>query len=136
MMSRSDLADAFAAWVLAPRRDDMVPVPVHQDPDGVYVDALPAATVAYELSDFSRPLPDEVSVALRLPATATYAHATRLLWCLREDEELHTPTYDVTIQTLQAMPPEEFRRYYHVVDEAVDADTTTLPTWPGPTPAA
>lgn len=136
MLTRSDLADAFAAWILAPRRDDMISVPAHQDVDGVYVDALPAATVAYELSDFSRPLPDEVGVALRLPPTATFAHATRLLWCLREDESLHTPTYDATIQTLQSMSPEQFRRYYHVVDEAVDADTTTLPTWPGTTPAA
>lgn len=135
MMTRSDLADAFAAWVIAPRRDEMIPVPAHRDADGVHVDALPAATVAYELSDFSRPLPDEVGVALRLPPTATFAHATRLLWCLREDESLYTPTYDATIQTLQSMAADEFRRYYDVVDEAVDADTTTLPTWPG-APAA
>lgn len=139
MLSRSDLASAFADWILAPHRDDMVPVPAHRDADGVHVDALPAATVAYELSDHSQPLPDEVGVAMRLPASATYAHVARLLWCMRDDETLGVHSYDQAIRTLQSLSPEDFRRYYHVVDEAVDAVTTTLPVWPGneePTPAA
>jgi hypothetical protein len=131
MIDRSALAEAFAAWIVAPRHDDVVPVPPFEDETGATVDALPAATVAYELSDFSRPVPDEVGVALRLPASATYAHAARLLWCLREDESLHTPTYEATLRTLQALSPEQFRTYYKVVDEAVDAVTTTLPVWPG-----
>ena len=134
MLSRTDLADAFAAWVLAPRRDDMVPVPAHRDADGVHVDALPAATVAYELSDHSEPLPEPVGVALRLPASATFAHAARLLWCMRDDVTLPAHSYDAAIHALQSLPPEDFRRYYEVVDEAVDAVTTTLPVWPGPDP--
>ena len=132
MLARHDLAQAFAAWVLAPRHDDLVPVPAHRDPDDVHVDALPAATVAYELSDHSEPLPDAVGVELRLPASATYAHAARLLWCVRDDETLRCHSYEQAIRILQSLPPEDFSRYYHVVDEAVDAVTTTLPTWPGP----
>ena len=131
MLDRATLADAFARWVLQPTHDDVVTVPAFQDDTGAWVDALPAATITYELADFSRPLPDEVGAALRLPVSATYAHAARLLWCLREDESLHTPTYEATLRTLQALTPEEFRQYYRVVDEAVDAVTTTLPTWPG-----
>lgn len=135
MLARTDLADAFADWVLAPRRDDMVPVPAHRDVDGVHVDALPAATVAYELSDHSEPLPEPVAVALRLPVSATFAHAARLLWCLREDESLPCSSYDAAVHILQSLPPEDFRRYYEVVDEAVDASTTTLPVWPGHDPS-
>ena len=132
MLARHDLAQAFATWVLAPRHDDVVPVPPHRDADGVHVDGLPAATVAYELSDYSEPLPEPVGVALRLPASATFAHAARLLWCMRDDESLRVQSYEQAIRTLQSLPAEDFRRYYHVVDEAVDAVTTTLPVWPGP----
>lgn len=131
MLDRPALADAFARWILQPTHDDVVAVPPFRDETGAWVDALPAATVAYELADFSDPIPDEVGAALRLPASATYAHAARLLWCLREDDALHTPTYEATVQTLKALPDDEYRRYYRVVDEAVDAVTTTLPTWPG-----
>lgn len=141
MLPRPDLAAAFAEWVLSDRHDDMVPVPPHRDDDGVHVDALPAPTVAWELSDHSAPLPDAVGLALRLPAGATFAHAARLLWCLRDDETLNCWTYDEAIRALQTMPAATFRRYYDVVDEAVDAVTTTLPVWPGaddatPSPAA
>lgn len=132
MLDRHDLARAFASWVRAPRHDDMVPVPAHRDADGVHVDALPAATVAYELSDHSVTLPDDVGVALRLPTSATYAHAARLLWCMRDDPTLRVRSYEEAIRTLQSLPPADFQRYYDVVDEAVDAVTTTLPTWPGP----
>ena len=138
MLDRSALADAFASWVLQPTHDDVVPVPAFRDDTGTWVDALPVATIAYELADFSHPLPDAVGRALRLPASATWAHAARLLWCLREDEALHTPTYEATLRTLRSLPDDEYMRYYRVVDEAVDAVTTTLPTWPGPdgSPAA
>lgn len=131
MLDRPTLADAFARWVLQPTHDDTVAVPAFRDGSGTWVDALPVATVAYELADFSDPLPDEVGAVLRLPASATYAHAARLLWCLREDEALHTPTYEATVQTLRSLPEDEYLRYYRVVDEAVDAVTTTLPVWPG-----
>lgn len=131
MIARDDLAHAFADWILTPQRGDTVSVPVHRDADGVHVDALPAATVAYELSDHSEPLPDAVGVALRLPAGATYAHAARLLWCMRDDESLACQNYDDAVHQLQSLPPESFRRYYDVVDQAVDAVTTTLPVWPG-----
>lgn len=131
MIARHDLAHAFAEWILTNHRGDTVPVPVHRDADGVHVDALPAATVAYELSDHSEPLPNAVGVALRLPAGATYAHAARLLWCMRDDEALGCRTYDEAVHRLQSLPPDAFRRYYDVVDQAVDAVTTTLPVWPG-----
>lgn len=131
MIDRSALADAFAQWVVAPRRDDMISVPAHRDANGIHVDVLPAATVAYELSDFSQPLPDSVGVALRLPASATFAHAARLLWCMRDDETFACHSYDAALRTLQSLPPDTFQRYYDVVDEAVDAVTTTLPVWPG-----
>lgn len=138
MLDRPALADAFATWVLQPTHDDVVSVPPFRDESGAWVDALPVATIAYELADFSQPLPDSVGTALRLPTTATWAHAARLLWCLREDEALHTPTYEATLRTLRSLPDDEYMRYYRVVDEAVDAVTTTLPTWPGPdgSPAA
>jgi hypothetical protein len=136
MIARPDLAAAFAGWVLSERRDDLVPVPPHRDADGVHVDALPAATVAYQLADHSRTLPESVAIALRLPVSATFAHAARLLWCLRDDETQGCRTYDEAVRTLQSLPPVEFRRYYDVVDEAVDAVTTTLPVWPGADTAA
>lgn len=130
-MDRRALADAFAQWILAPTHDDVVPVPEFTEDTGERVDRLPAATVTYELADYSEPLPESVATELQLPRSATFAHAARLLWCLREDEVPNTSTYEGTLQTLQALPAEERRRYYTVVDEAVEATTTTLPVWPG-----
>lgn len=125
-----DLMEAFDTWVLFTTHDDEVQVPVHLDATHVRLETVPAATLTWELADQVEPLRESVGVALRLPVSATYAHAARLLWCLREDDAFACDSYGEAVRRLQSMPSDRFGRYWHAVDVAITSMTTTLPTWP------
>lgn len=115
-MTPQPVALAFSAWVAARPRGERARV--HFVEDG-RVEVWPVATIAYELWDHDVRLPDRAATILGLPPDATYAHAARLLWCLREDERLPINTYADACTALASLSASAFRRCYEAVDESI-----------------
>lgn len=119
MAIRDDLVEAFEAWVLDPARGDVVDVPTHQPAGPLVTDQWPVAAVAYELADEVRQLPDRTGTILRLPEGATWAHAARLLWAIRNDAEDAVGGHADAVVRLQVLDAVAFARLWRRVDAEV-----------------
>lgn len=119
MATRDDLVEAFEAWVLDPARGDTVEVLTHLSAGRLVTDQWPVAAVAYELADEPAPLPDRVGTILRLPETATWAHAARLLWSLRHDPQQPAVDHAAAVRALQVLDAVALQRLWRVVDAEV-----------------
>ncbi len=119
MAIRDELVEAFEAWVLDPARGDVVDVSTHLPAGRLVTDQWPVAAVAYELADEMRQLSDRAGTVMRLPGTATWAHAARMLWTLRNDADDPAGDHADALRMLQVLDAVAFARLWRRVDAEV-----------------
>lgn len=130
----ASLRQALATWIVAEHPDEEITALEKPSVGEASVGGpgsapvtWPVAAVLYELWEDPTPLPEAVAAWLGLPAGATFAHASRLIWSICDDPLFPARTHVDAVRYLAGQEPEVVHTYHRAVEQRMmrgsDADS-------------